>query len=91
MEDETADLTLVFFRAKSGWVEKALPLGAIRWVSGLVEIFDFYKQMVHPDRILDEKALAERLPEDADIHEALAALREDYATRGVNLARAGSR
>ena len=57
-EDETGDLTLVFFRANQGWVEKALPLGATRWVSGLVEIFDFYKQMVHPDRILDEAGLA---------------------------------
>ena len=40
---------------------------------------------------LDESALAERLPEGGDIAGALAALREDYATRGVNLARAGSK
>ncbi|MBB4198274.1 ATP-dependent DNA helicase RecG [Rhodoblastus sphagnicola] len=56
-EDETGDLTLIFFRANGGWVEKALPVGATRWVSGLVEIFDYYKQMVHPDRILDEEGL----------------------------------
>ncbi|PPQ40074.1 ATP-dependent DNA helicase RecG [Rhodoblastus acidophilus] len=56
-EDETGDLTLVFFRANGGWVEKALPVGATRWVSGLVEMFDYYKQMVHPDRILDEEGL----------------------------------
>jgi ATP-dependent DNA helicase RecG len=56
-EDGTGDLTLIFFRANGGWVEKALPLGATRWVSGLVEIFDYYKQMVHPDRILDEEGL----------------------------------
>ncbi len=54
-EDETGDLTLVFFRANSAWIEKALPVGATRWVSGLVEIFDYYRQMVHPDRILDEQ------------------------------------
>lgn len=57
-EDETGDLTLVFFRANSGWIEKLLPLGATRWVSGLVEIFDFYRQMAHPDRVLDEAGLA---------------------------------
>ena len=57
-EDETGDLTLVFFRANSGWIEKLLPIGETRWVSGLVEIFDFYRQMVHPDRILDEAGLA---------------------------------
>ncbi len=63
-EDETGDLTLVFFRANQGWVEKALPLGATRWVSGLVEVFDFTKQMVHPDRILDEAGLAALPPVD---------------------------
>ncbi len=56
-EDETGDLTLVFFRANSGWIEKLLPIGETRWVSGLVEIFDFYRQMVHPDRVVDEAGL----------------------------------
>jgi len=55
-EDGTGDLTLIFFRANSGWVEKALPVGATRWASGLVEIFDYYKQMVHP-LLLDEDGL----------------------------------
>lgn len=40
---------------------------------------------------LEERLLAERLPDDADLDAALAALREDYATRGVNLARAGTK
>jgi ATP-dependent DNA helicase RecG len=57
-EDETGDLTLVFFRANQGWIEKALPLGATRWVSGLVELYDAHRQMVHPDRMLDEAGLA---------------------------------
>ena len=57
-EDETGDLTLVFFRANSGWIEKALPVGETRWVSGLVELYDGFRQMVHPDRILDEAGLA---------------------------------
>ena len=56
-EDGTGDLTLVFFRANGNWIEKALPVGAIRWVSGLIEIFDYYKQMVHPQHILDEEGL----------------------------------
>lgn len=40
---------------------------------------------------MDESALAERLPDGADLRATLAALRDDYATRGVNLARAGSK
>ncbi len=40
---------------------------------------------------LDEKDLAERMPDGLDVQEALAVLRDDYATRGVNVARAGSK
>ncbi len=40
---------------------------------------------------LEERVLGERLPDGADLQAALAALREDYATRGVNLARAGTK
>ena len=40
---------------------------------------------------LEENALAERIPDGVKIADALAALREDYATRGVNLARAGTK
>lgn len=40
---------------------------------------------------LEENMLAERLPDEADLQATLAALREDYATRGVNLARAGAK
>lgn len=40
---------------------------------------------------LSEKALAERLPEGADIAAILARLAEDYAPRGVNLVRRGDK
>ncbi|MFL6798972.1 MAG: SMC-Scp complex subunit ScpB [Xanthobacteraceae bacterium] len=36
---------------------------------------------------LDEKVLAERLPQNLDVREALVRLQEDYASRGVNLVR----
>jgi len=36
---------------------------------------------------LDEKSLAERLPQNIDVHAALLRLEEDYAKRGVNLVR----
>src|SRR5204863_1537677 len=40
---------------------------------------------------LDEKSLAERLPQNIDVHAALLRLEEDYATRGVNLVRIGGK
>ncbi len=57
-EDDSGDLLLVFFRANEAWIEKTLPLGATCWVSGLIELWDGHRQMVHPDRILDEAGLA---------------------------------
>jgi segregation and condensation protein B len=38
---------------------------------------------------LDEAALARRLPKDVDVKGALAQLKAEYATRGVNLVRVG--
>ena len=40
---------------------------------------------------LDEATLARRLPQDVDVKEALAALKAEYATRGVNLVRVGKK
>src|SRR5215472_614603 len=40
---------------------------------------------------LDEKSLAERLPQGIDVHAALICLQEEYASRGVNLIRIGGK
>ena len=61
VEDETGDVQLVFFKANPGWIEGSLPVGATRWISGRLELWEGHLQMVHPDRVMDEAALA-RLP-----------------------------
>ncbi len=61
VEDETGDVLLVFFLANREWIEKSLPIGARRWVSGKLELWEGHLQMVHPDRVVDEAGLA-RLP-----------------------------
>ncbi|HLW92221.1 MAG TPA: ATP-dependent DNA helicase RecG [Roseiarcus sp.] len=61
VEDETGDVELVFFLANVDWIKKSLPLGATRWVSGKLELWDGHLQMVHPDRIMDAEAL-KKLP-----------------------------
>jgi segregation and condensation protein B len=43
------------------------------------------------DEPLDEKALAGRLPADADVHALLLQLQQEYASRGVNLVRVGGK
>ena len=52
VEDARASFTLVFFHARGDWIERTLPVGARRLVSGRVELFDGLAQMVHPDHIL---------------------------------------
>ncbi len=61
VEDETGDVLLVFFLANREWIERSLPVGEKRWVSGKIELWEGAKQMVHPDRIVDAAGLA-RLP-----------------------------
>jgi ATP-dependent DNA helicase RecG len=56
--DETGDVVLTYFRAQGGYVEKLLPVGAKRFVSGTLQMYDGVPQIVHPDRVVDEKAFA---------------------------------
>src|SRR5919201_2880526 len=56
--DDTGDVVLTFFRALPGYVEKLLPVGAKRFVSGTLQIYDGIPQIVHPDRVVDEAAFA---------------------------------
>ncbi|QOZ09579.1 ATP-dependent DNA helicase RecG [Bradyrhizobium sp. CCBAU 51765] len=56
--DDTGDVVLTFFRAKPGYVEKLLPVGEKRYVSGTLQMYDGIPQIVHPDRVLDEQAIS---------------------------------
>ncbi len=55
--DETGFLFLVFFHAQTDYIEKILPLGATRIVSGKIEHFNNQIQITHPDHVIT--------PEDA--------------------------
>lgn len=52
VSDSETDFQLVFFHARGDWVERTIPEGAKRVVSGKIEVFDGIAQMVHPDHIL---------------------------------------
>jgi len=51
-EDETGRLDLVFFRAERSFIERQLPVGEIRFVSGRIERYGETLQMAHPDYIV---------------------------------------
>jgi len=50
--DETGFLFLVFFHAQTDYLEKLLPVGSTRIVSGKVEHFNDQIQITHPDHIV---------------------------------------
>ncbi|MGH6728023.1 MAG: ATP-dependent DNA helicase RecG, partial [Pseudolabrys sp.] len=56
--DDTGDITLTYFNARRDYLEKLLPIGETRYVSGTAEFYDGMLQMVHPDRVVDEQGLA---------------------------------
>jgi len=49
--DDTGTLTLVFFHAHQDYLQKTLPEGETRVVSGQLEVFGQEVQMSHPDHI----------------------------------------
>jgi len=85
VEDETGDIELVFFLANHDWIERSLPLGQKRWISGRLELYDGRRQMVHPDRVMDEAGLA-KLP----ALEAVYGLTEGLQARFVQRAMEGA-
>jgi ATP-dependent DNA helicase RecG len=56
--DDTGTITLTYFKARQDYLEKLLPEGELRYVSGTTEFYDGSLQMVHPDRVVDEKGFA---------------------------------
>jgi len=57
-DDTGVTLTLTYFSARPDYLEKLLPIGETRYVSGTAEFYDGMLQMVHPDRVVDEKGFA---------------------------------
>ena len=85
VEDDTGDLMLVFFMNNPAWIERALPLGQKRWISGKLELWDGHLQMVHPDRILDEAGLA-KLPPVEPVYSLTEGLFPRILARTIELA-----
>jgi ATP-dependent DNA helicase RecG len=56
--DETGDVVLTYFRAQPGYVEKLLPVGSKRYVSGTAQMYDGTLQLTHPDSVVDEAGFA---------------------------------
>jgi ATP-dependent DNA helicase RecG len=56
--DDTNTLTITYFKARRDYLEKLLPPGELRYVSGTATLYDGHLQMVHPDRVVDAAGFA---------------------------------
>ncbi len=59
VRDTQLEFQLVFFHARGDYLQKLLPSGQRRIVSGRVELFDGIAQMVHPDHVLRPEEAAD--------------------------------
>lgn len=59
VEDVETSFQLVFFHGRSDYLQRVLPQGSTRVVSGKVEMFDGTVQMVHPEHIVAEEEIAD--------------------------------
>ena len=62
VEDDTGTVTLIFFHNSPAWITKTLPVGATRWISGRLDLWDGHLQMVHPDRVMTAEEMADMPP-----------------------------
>jgi len=62
VRDAQTEFRLVFFHARGDYLQKQLPTGQRRLVSGKIELFDAMAQMVHPDHMVPVSK-AEEIPE----------------------------
>ncbi len=51
-EDQTGELDIVFFHGDRKYIERLLPAGATRILSGRIELYGGIPQIVHPDHIV---------------------------------------
>ena len=51
VEDDTSALELVYFKADARYLERLLPVGETRIISGKLESYDGLLQMSHPDHV----------------------------------------
>jgi ATP-dependent DNA helicase RecG len=57
--DDTGTLTITYFGARREHIERQLPVGSRRYVSGTVKFYDGMLQMVHPERVMDPSSFAD--------------------------------
>ena len=90
--DDTGSLVITYFEARKDYIDRLLPVGQRRFVSGTMALYDGMLQMVHPDFVVEEAALASMPADRADLsaHRGADAAGAPPRHRGGARARAGA-
>lgn len=82
VQDAATEFQLVFFHARGDYLQKLLPTGQRRLISGKLELFDNIAQIVHPDHVLrlDE---AKDLPEWEPVYPLTAGVNQRVVARAA--------
>lgn len=82
VRDAALEFTLVFFHARGDFLQRLLPTGQRRLVSGRVELFDGVAQMVHPDHVLRPEEAGE-LPAFEPVYPLTAGVTQKLVAKAV--------
>ena len=85
VRDAALEWMVVFFHARGDYLQKLLPTGQRRLVSGKVELFDGVAQMVHPDHVLRPEEAAD-LPPFEPIYPLVAGITQKLVAKAVEAA-----
>ncbi|GAB4267115.1 MAG: ATP-dependent DNA helicase RecG [Pararhodobacter sp.] len=85
VRDAQQEFQLVFFHARAEYLQRILPTGQVRIVSGKVEMFDGVYQMAHPDHILPPEEAA-RLPRFEPVYPLTSGVTQRVIQRAVGAA-----
>jgi len=80
--DDTGDMTLTWFKAYPQSMEKMMPEGSRRIISGKCEVFNAELQMTHPDYVLAPEK-ADELPELETLYPLTAGLGQKIARKSL--------
>ncbi|MEN9410241.1 MAG: hypothetical protein RL216_2215 [Pseudomonadota bacterium] len=82
VRDAALEFTLVFFHARGDFLQRLLPTGQRRLISGKVELFDGVAQMVHPDHVLRPEEAGE-LPAYEPVYPLTAGVTQKLVAKAV--------
>ena len=87
VSDETGNIEIVYFHARSEWLAKLLPVGEERLISGRVDWFNSRPQMVHPDYVVPVSR-ASQIPAIEPVYSLTAGLSAKVLRRSIDAAMA---